>query len=94
MNGHRRYEAYEFQQIYGLEVVVYPDQSTQSTSRLRRYDLSYPERKFDAIINDIEACVKRKQPVLVGTISIETSEYLSDLLKKRQITHQVLTPNT
>lgn len=90
MTGTADTEAYEFQQIYGLEVVVIP------TNRpMRRKDLGdmiyhTQKEKFDAIIRDIETCVKNRQPVLVGTISIETSEYLSDLLKKSKISHQVL----
>lgn len=90
MTGTADTEAYEFQQIYGLEVVVIP--TNLPSQRMDLGDMIYltQKEKFDAIIADIEACVTRKQPVLVGTISIETSEYLSDLLKKRQIAHQVL----
>ncbi len=90
MTGTADTEAYEFQQIYGLEVVVVP-----TNRQMQRKDLgdkiyfTQPE-KFDAIIEDIQACMERKQPVLVGTISIETSEYLSGLLKKRGIPHEVL----
>lgn len=90
MTGTADTEAYEFQQIYGLEVVVIP--TNLPSQRLDLGDMIYltQKEKFDAIIADIEACVARKQPVLVGTISIETSEFLSDLLKKRRIAHQVL----
>lgn len=90
MTGTADTEAYEFHQIYGLEVVVIP--TNRSIQRQDLGDLIYltQKEKFDAIIEDIESCVKRRQPVLVGTISIETSEYLSDLLKKRTIDHQVL----
>lgn len=90
MTGTADTEAYEFQQIYGLEVVVIP---TNRENRRQDYgDMIYltQQEKFNAIIQDIESCVKAEQPVLVGTISIETSEYLSDLLKKRNIKHQVL----
>lgn len=90
MTGTADTEAYEFQQIYGLEVVVIP---TNRENRRQDYgDMIYltQQEKFNAIIQDIESCVKGEQPVLVGTISIETSEYLSDLLKKRNIKHQVL----
>lgn len=90
MTGTADTEAYEFQQIYGLEVVVIP---TNKTSRRKDFgDMIYltQKEKFDAVIEDIEACVVRKQPVLVGTISIETSEYLSNLLKQKGIPHQVL----
>lgn len=90
MTGTADTEAYEFQQIYGLEVVVIP--THRPSQRKDMGDMIYltKKEKFDAIIQDIEDCVKRKQPVLVGTISIETSEYLSDLLNKRKIPHQVL----
>lgn len=90
MTGTADTEAYEFQQIYGLDVVVIP--TNKPNRRIDAGDMIYltQKEKFDAIIQDIEDCVKRKQPVLVGTISIETSEYLSDLLDKRQIPHQVL----
>lgn len=90
MTGTADTEAYEFQQIYNLEVVVIP---TNKVNQRKDYgDLIYltQEEKFAAIIEDIKDCVKRNQPVLVGTISIETSEYLSDLLKKQNIKHQVL----
>lgn len=90
MTGTADTEAYEFQQIYGLEVVVIP--TNKPNQRDDKADLIYltQEEKFAAIIEDIKDCVKRQQPVLVGTISIETSEYLSGLLKKHGIQHQVL----
>jgi len=90
MTGTADTEAFEFQQIYGLEVVVIP--TNRPSRRTDLGDLIYltQKEKFDAIVADIESCAKRKQPVLVGTISIETSEFLSDLLKKRKIAHQVL----
>ncbi len=90
MTGTADTEAYEFQQIYGLEVVVIP--TNKPSQRQDLPDLIYltQEEKFAAIIEDIKDCVKRQQPVLVGTISIETSEFLSNLLKKHGIQHQVL----
>lgn len=90
MTGTADTEAYEFQQIYGLEVVVIP--TNKPNRRKDLGDLIYltQKEKFDAIIEDIKSCVQRKQPVLVGTISIETSEYLSGLLNKQKIPHQVL----
>lgn len=90
MTGTADTEAFEFQQIYGLEVVVIP--TNKQSERKDLADLIYltQEEKFEAIIEDIEDCVKRKQPVLVGTISIETSEYLSNILKKHKIAHNVL----
>ncbi|HQW58076.1 MAG TPA: preprotein translocase subunit SecA, partial [Gammaproteobacteria bacterium] len=90
MTGTADTEAYEFQQIYGLEVVVIP--TNRSIQRKDMGDFIYltQKEKFEAIIEDIASCVVRKQPVLVGTISIETSEYLSGLLKQKNIVHQVL----
>lgn len=90
MTGTADTEAYEFQQIYGLEVVVLP--TNKPNQRNDMGDLIYltQEEKFAAIIEDIKDCVARLQPVLVGTISIETSEFLSNLLKKHNIKHQVL----
>jgi preprotein translocase subunit SecA len=90
MTGTADTEAYEFQQIYGLEVVVIP--THKPMIRDDAPDLVYltQKDKFDAIIEDITDCHKRGQPVLVGTTSIETSEFLSGLLKKSKIPHQVL----
>ena len=90
MTGTADTEAYEFQQIYGLEVVVIP--THRPMIRKDKPDLVYltQKDKFKAIIEDIHDCVKRGQPVLVGTTSIETSELLSGLLKKQGITHEVL----
>lgn len=90
MTGTADTEAYEFSQIYGLEVIVIPTNKKQQ--RIDKPDLIYltQEEKFAAIIEDIKHCVKKQQPVLVGTISIETSEYLSGLLTKQNIPHQVL----
>ena len=90
MTGTADTEAYEFQEIYGLEVVVVP--THKPMVRDDRGDLVYLSagEKFAAIIEDIEDCVSRNQPVLVGTTSIETSEYLSALLRKKGIPHEVL----
>ena len=90
MTGTADTEAYEFQQIYGLEVVVIP--THKEMVRDDAPDLVYLTRsdKFDAIIEDIQDCHERGQPVLVGTTSIETSEFLSNLLRKEKIRHQVL----
>lgn len=90
MTGTADTEAFEFQQIYGLEVVVIPTHLPMV--RDDRVDLVYlgqPE-KFKAIIEDIKDCQSRGQPVLVGTTSIEVSEYLSGLLKKDKTQHEVL----
>ena len=90
MTGTADTEAYEFQQIYGLEVVVIP--THMEMIRDDAPDLVYLTRddKFDAIIEDIQDCHERGQPVLVGTTSIETSEFLSNLLRKQKIRHRVL----
>lgn len=90
MTGTADTEAYEFQQIYHLEVVVIPTHLAISRRDLADQVYLTKEEKFAAIIEDIKSCRERKQPVLVGTASIETSEYLSQLLKKEGITHQVL----
>jgi preprotein translocase subunit SecA len=90
MTGTADTEAPEFLQIYGLEVVVIP--TNQDMIRDDDPDLVYrtTSEKFAAICNTIEDCRERKQPVLVGTASIETSEFLSKTLKKNGIEHQVL----
>ncbi|MEE4297297.1 MAG: preprotein translocase subunit SecA [Wenzhouxiangella sp.] len=90
MTGTADTEAYEFQTIYGLEVVVIP--THRPMVREDRADLVFlnQAQKFDAIVTDIQDCVERHQPVLVGTTSIETSELLSKKLKKEGIRHEVL----
>jgi preprotein translocase subunit SecA len=90
MTGTADTEAYEFQEIYALEVVVVP--THREMVRDDRGDLVFltAKEKFDAIIDDIRECVEREQPVLVGTTSIETSEYLAGLLRKQNIKHEVL----
>ena len=90
MTGTADTEAPEFLQIYGLEVVVIP--TNMPMIRDDMGDLVYltSEEKYRAIVEDIRDCVKRGQPVLVGTASIETSELISGLLGKENIKHQVL----
>ena len=90
MTGTADTEAFEFQEIYRLEVVVIP--THMPMVRVDASDAVYlkSKQKFDAIIRDIKECRDRGQPVLVGTASIEVSEYLSDLLKKSNVDHQVL----
>ncbi|MFT6902439.1 MAG: preprotein translocase subunit SecA [Colwellia sp.] len=90
MTGTADTEAFEFNHIYALETVVIP--TNQPMVRKDLPDLIYltGEEKFEAILEDIKDCVKRGQPVLVGTISIETSEFLSSFLKKEKIKHKVL----
>ena len=90
MTGTADTEAPEFMQIYGLEVVVIP--THKPMIRKDNPDFVYLTQadKLKAIIEDIEDCVKRGQPVLVGTTSIETSELLSGVLTKQGIAHDVL----
>lgn len=90
MTGTADTEAYEFQQIYGLEVVVIP--SNKPNQRQDKNDLVFLSNKgkYQKIIDDVKACLKRKQPVLLGTASIESSELLATLLKNEKITHKVL----
>ncbi|MCZ6475251.1 MAG: preprotein translocase subunit SecA [Gammaproteobacteria bacterium] len=90
MTGTADTEAYEFQQIYGLEVVVIPTHLPMV--RDDAPDLVYltQKDKFAAIIEDMQECRQNGQPVLVGTTSIETSEFLSGLLKAKKLAHQVL----
>ncbi|HEY5790200.1 MAG TPA: preprotein translocase subunit SecA [Gammaproteobacteria bacterium] len=90
MTGTADTEAFEFQSIYGLEVVVIP--THQPMVRDDRGDLVYltQDEKFDAILADIKDCHQRGQPALVGTVAIETSEYLSKQLKQAGVPHEVL----
>ncbi len=90
MTGTADTEAPEFLQIYGLEVMVIP--THMDMVREDFTDLVYltAGEKFDAILEDIRDCRTRGQPALVGTASIDTSEYLSELLRKESIPHQVL----
>lgn len=90
MTGTADTEAYEFQQIYNLEVIVIP--THKPMIRRDEPDLIYltKKEKYQAIIEDIQNCMKQRQPVLVGTVSIETSDLLSQLLHKEKIPHQVL----
>jgi preprotein translocase subunit SecA len=90
MTGTADTEAFEFQQIYGLEVVVIP--THKPMIRKDKSDLVFLSEtdKFQAILEDIQDCVKRGQPVLVGTTSIETSERLARLLVGANIPHEVL----
>ncbi|TNE30930.1 MAG: preprotein translocase subunit SecA [Alphaproteobacteria bacterium] len=90
MTGTAMTEATEFEDIYGLQVVEIPTNVPQI--RLDHHDEIYrtAEEKYEAILEVIEDCHDRKQPILVGTTSIERSEFLSKILKKRKIPHNVL----
>ena len=90
MTGTADTEAYEFQEIYGLEtVVIPPNRISRREDQLDRVYKSSPE-KYNAAIADIRECHERGQPVLVGTTSIENSELISEMLDKAKLPHQVL----
>jgi preprotein translocase subunit SecA len=90
MTGTADTEAYEFQEIYGLEtVVVPPNRISRREDQLDRVYKSAAE-KYTAAIADIRECHERGQPVLVGTTSIENSELISEMLTKAKLPHQVL----
>ncbi|MBC3906843.1 preprotein translocase subunit SecA [Undibacterium umbellatum] len=90
MTGTADTEAYEFQEIYGLETVVIPP--NRPSQRKDRQDQVYKsaQEKYNAMLVDIKDCYERGQPVLVGTTSIENSELLSDILAKAGLPHNVL----
>ena len=90
MTGTADTEAFEFKQIYGLDVVVIPTNKPMVRKDLN--DLVYLTRdeKFDAIVEDVKSCIDNNAPVLVGTASVETSEELSARFKKDNIAHKVL----
>jgi len=90
MTGTADTEAFEFQQIYGLEVAVIPTHKVMIRNDQADVIFLTAKEKFRAIIGDIKDCVAGNQPVLVGTVSIEISEYLSGLLDKEKIKHRVL----
>jgi preprotein translocase subunit SecA len=90
MTGTADTEAYEFQEIYGLETVVVPP--NKPSQRKDRQDQVYKtaQEKYQAMLNDIRDCYERGQPVLVGTTSIENSELLSGILNQAKLPHNVL----
>ncbi|MEQ8264334.1 preprotein translocase subunit SecA [Pseudohaliea sp.] len=90
MTGTADTEAFEFRQIYGLEVLVIPTNKPMVRKDLN--DLVYltREEKFDAIVEDVKACIEEDAPVLVGTASVENSEELSKRFRKAGIEHKVL----
>jgi len=90
MTGTADTEAYEFQEIYGLETVVMPyNRPSKREDQLDRVYKTTAE-KYQAALQDIRECYERGQPVLVGTTSIENSEVLAELLSKNKLPHQVL----
>ena len=90
MTGTADTEAYEFQEIYGLETVVIPP--NRLSKRLDKHDQIYKtsQERYNAVIADIKDCYERGQPSLVGTTSIENSELISEMLTKAKLPHQVL----
>lgn len=90
MTGTADTEAFEFNQIYGLDTIVIP--TNRPMQRKDQSDLVYmtEKEKINAIVSDVQECVKRGQPVLVGTASIEKSELVSQAFKKAGIKHNVL----
>jgi len=90
MTGTASTESVEFEEIYGLKVVEIP--TNKKIARVDEEDEIYKNQqgKYDAIIKSIQEAHARKQPVLVGTVSIEKSEYLSKLLKQNKLPHSVL----
>ena len=90
MTGTADTEAYEFQEIYGLETIVIPP--NRLSRRQDQLDRIYKttREKYAAAIEDIRECFERGQPVLVGTTSIENSEIIAELLDKEKLPHQVL----
>jgi preprotein translocase subunit SecA len=90
MTGTAVTEAEEFHKIYALEVVVMPTNKPMARQDFPDRIYKNEKGKFRAVVRDIEQLHQQKQPILVGTVSIEKSEVLSDLLKKKGIPHQVL----
>ncbi|CAB3914746.1 preprotein translocase subunit SecA [Achromobacter anxifer] len=90
MTGTADTEAYEFQEIYGLETVIIPTNKPMVRKDQNDQVFKTDGEKYNAILEDIRDCHERGQPVLVGTTSIENSELLSGLLKKAKLPHEVL----
>ena len=90
MTGTADTEAYEFQQIYGLETVIIPTHNNMVRDDKMDQIYKTSKERYDAVLKDVKNCYDRGQPVLVGTTSIENSELISTLLKKENLPHQVL----
>ena len=90
MTGTAETEAVEFDKIYKLDVVVIP--TNRPIARVNHNDKIYKTKneKYRAVIEEIQECHRRGQPVLVGTVTVETSEVLSRLLKRKKVPHKVL----
>ena len=90
MTGTADTEAFEFRQIYGLEVLVIPTNKPMQRKDLNDVVYLSRDEKFDAIMEDVKECIEKQAPVLVGTASVETSEELSQRFTKAKIEHKVL----
>jgi preprotein translocase subunit SecA len=90
MTGTADTEAFEFRQIYGLEVLVIPTNVPQKRNDMNDVVYLTQEEKFDAIVEDVKECMENGAPVLVGTASVETSEAMSARFQKAKIEHKVL----
>lgn len=90
MTGTAKTEEEEFQKIYGLDVVVIPTNKPMIRTDFPDVIYKTEQGKFEAVVDEIAECYRKKQPVLVGTVSIEKSELLSNMLKKKGIPHSVL----
>ncbi|MGE4518585.1 MAG: preprotein translocase subunit SecA [Desulfobacteraceae bacterium] len=90
MTGTAETEAKEFAEIYGLEVVVIPTNKPLVRNDFPDVIYKTKKEKYEAAIKEISECYKKGQPVLVGTISIDVSEFFSKMLKKRGVPHEVL----
>ncbi len=90
MTGTADTEAYEFQEIYGLETIIIPPNKLSNRTDYQDQIFKTSAEKYRAVIKDIQTCYEKGQPVLVGTTSIENSEYVSSLLNKENLPHQVL----
>ncbi len=90
MTGTADTEAFEFRQIYGLEVIVIPTNKPMLRNDMNDLVYMTQQEKFDAIVEDVKSCIENGAPVLVGTASVETSEELSVRFKKGAIEHKVL----
>ncbi|QCI86576.1 preprotein translocase subunit SecA [Vagococcus zengguangii] len=90
MTGTAKTEEEEFREIYNMQVIQIP--TNREIARDDRPDLLYPtlESKFQAVVQDIKERHRKGQPVLVGTVAVETSEYISQLLTKEKVPHEVL----
>lgn len=90
MTGTANTEAQEFEEIYNLETVIIPTNKNMIRQDFNDKIYINNQEKYQAIIADVKNCLNKKQPVLIGTTSVESSEFLSSLLTKAQINHAVL----